>query len=84
MNGNWLTLTSLIIAASVSLAAPVEAAKKSKTKSGPISGVYCKSGGNDIYIPASGIKPSVRKQLRKGQKFSFTHGEVGSISCRAY
>jgi cold shock CspA family protein len=75
----FLTLAALIV-----VTGPLEAKSKSKAKATQISGVYCKNGGNDIYIPASGIKKSLRQQLRKGQKFSFTHGEVGSISCRAY
>jgi Skp family chaperone for outer membrane proteins len=73
-------LCLFVAISAVAMAAPASA----KTKAGAISGITCIQAGERYYFPASDLKPAARKQLRKGQKFTFNLAGFGRLSCTAY
>jgi hypothetical protein len=77
-------ITCLALSLTLALAPAALAKSKRKSTSGGITGVYCAQGPDNAYFPASSIKPSVRKQLRKGQKVRFNYPGYGPISCVTY
>jgi hypothetical protein len=81
---NYKFVTGIAFAVSLAITGPALAAKKQKPKSANISGVYCEQGGNNVFITAAEIKPSVRNKLRKGQRFRFNYPGFGPISCVGY
>jgi hypothetical protein len=81
---NYKFVTGIALAFALAITTPAFAAKKKKSSAAPISGVYCEQGGNNVFITAAEIKPSVRNKLRKGQRFRFNYPGFGPISCVGY
>ncbi len=68
-------------AAAVSFGIAIATSTASLAATQSIKGLRCEHFSESIYLPASQIKPSVLRKLRKGKTFWFTYPGFGRIKC---